>query len=354
MPAHQIYGIGILGNCCTHGAGVAHQIRNHPRVNLIAGYEKNAGRAAELEEVMGVSCASSYERVVRHPDVHIIAITSDPSDKAELVDLATDHGKAVYINKPLCHTPTAAIRIKDSIQAAGSAAVFDATLVKGLPAFNKLMHQIKKNEYGRIITYHHSCGMIFPEDFPIIARWPERFDPPERSGGGEMTNMGCYGIDYAIHVLGLPDQVEARKQTFWKPYIQAGVENFGQIILDYGDFWATLSVGKQAVSGEPGKRNALTIEFETGNLFLDPGADTYIENGIAKPLASYIADHKVKSPFDQLIDQMEKGIPPESDIESAVEGVYILCAAYQSIISRRSIRVPLEQPVNPLFEIYKT
>ena len=346
------YGLGILGNCCTHGAGIVHQLRDHPRINIVTGYDKNPRCDLELRKTIGVGGASSYEAVAADPEVQILVITSDPCNKADLVDLAVSKGKAVYINKPLCHTPSCADRIVNSIRAGGVPAIFDAPMVMHQPAFNKLLYEVKGSKYGQIINYHHSFGMIFPMDFPIRERWPERFDPAEISGGGEMTNMGCYAIDHALRLHGLPKTVSAKKQTFWHPYVEADVENFGQIILDYGKYWAVLSVGKQIVNETPGSRNALTIEFESTNLFMDPGAGIFLENGKRKSLAHYISDHKAKPAIDQLLDAMEHNITPQCDIETAADGVHILSAAYQSIMSGQPVHLSLKQKVNPLFESY--
>ena len=67
------------------------------------------------------------------------------------------------------------------------------------------------------------------------------------SGGGELTNMGCYAIDYMLALYGMPNSVQARKSNFWGHYSAAGVENFGQIVADYGSFYALLNSGKQAI-----------------------------------------------------------------------------------------------------------
>jgi predicted dehydrogenase len=212
------------------------------------------------------------------------------------------------------------------------------------------MREVREGQNGRVIHYKHTFGMTFAADFPIRDIWPERFDPPFKSGGGEMTNMGCYAIDYALHTLGVPKGVTARWEKFWAPYAAADVENFGQILLDYGSFWAVLAVGKQAVSGQPGPRNALTIEFESENLFLDPGAGTLIENGQARPLEEYVSDHRCLSALDQLIQFMEEGVRPDSDLETAATGVEVLCAAYESILEGHAISFPMRAPRNPLFE----
>ncbi|MBI2193872.1 MAG: Gfo/Idh/MocA family oxidoreductase [Planctomycetes bacterium] len=326
------YGVGILGNCCTHGAGVAQQFRAHPKTRLHAGYEKNPRRARELAECLGIPLANSYREVVSNPGVHILAITTDPCDKAEMVEMAAEAGKPVLLNKPLCHTPAAARRIVNAARRSGIPIVFDIPMVKFLPAFDKLMRAVRAGDHGTVVSYYHSFGMTFPEGFPIRDLWPERFDPPAISGGGEMTNMGCYAIDYALTLLGMPRSVEARWQKFWTPYSESDVENFGQILLDYGRFWAVLAVGKQVVHGQRGHRNALLIEFENLNLFLDPAAGVLLENGRQRPLEEYLCGHTCVSSIDQLIRCMETGHPPESDVETGAKGVEVLAAAYQSIL----------------------
>ena len=343
-------GVGILGNCCTHGAGAAQHFRRDPRTEVVTGYEARSPRAEELEQAMDAPLANSYEQVVKDPRVQIAVVTADPCDKAHMVELAAAQGKALFVNKPLAHTPSAARRIVEAARRHAVPTVFDAPMVKSLPAFDKLMREMRDGLHGKVVNYHHSFGMTFAQGFAIREVWPERFDPPSRSGGGEMTNMGCYAIDYALHTLGTPKQVAARWARFWAPYAVAGVENSGQILLDYGSFWATLTVGKQAVRGKPGPRNALAIEFESANLFLDPAAGVLIENGQPRSLDAYVSGHSTPSALDQLLGSMKKDVAPDSDLETAAVGVELLCAAYESILEQRTVPFPMRSPRNPLFE----
>ena len=165
-----------------------------------------------------------------------------------------------------------------------------------------------------------------------------------------MTNMGCYAIDYALHVLGTPQRVEARWQKFWEPYRKADVENFGQILLDYDRFWGVLSVGKQMVQTEIGPRNALTIEFENRTIVLAMDSGFILVNGHPQPLEEYLCAHHCDSAIDQLLRCIEEGQLPESNIESAATGVEVLCAAYLSILENRPVPIPLEESRHPLFE----
>lgn len=343
-----MYRIAILGNCCTHGAGLA-SLSNRADVELVTGYEKNPRRAEELEQAMGAPLASSYDEVLERPEVDIVVITTDPCDKAEMVEKVCSAGKHLFLNKPLCASLDEARRIVRAVKNSNVCCVFDIPMVKFLPVFARFKDEVKAGHYGRPLSYHHAFGMTFAFDFPIRDLWPERFDPPEKSGGGEMTNMGCYAIDYVVTLFGQPGFVEAKRLRTWDAYWESNVENFGQILLDYGRFYALLSVGKQQLSEPRQGNNVVTALFENHNFVLDAYTNTAIINGVARDPSEYPGDYKAESSFDQLLRCMETGAKPESNVETGALGVEVLMAAYRSIVGGgERVRLPLEDGSNPL------
>jgi predicted dehydrogenase len=346
-----MYNVGILGNCCTHGVGIASSFNARKDIKIIAGYESEPHRANELSNALGFALGGSYGDILQNPDVDIVVITTDPCDKAEMVEKACKAGKHIFLNKPFCHTLADANRIVKAVEKSGVRLVFDIPMVKYLSALSKLKEEILAGKYGKIISYYHAFGMTFPMDFPIRELWPERFDPPEKSGGGEMTNMGCYAIDFVVTLFGMPTTVQAKWMKFWKEYQESNVENFGQIILDYGDFYAMLSVGKQKLIDEPIKgNNSLSLLFEHTNVFVDPYSETLIINGISKEFRDYLAGYESESSIDQLLRCIEAGEEPESNVRIGAMGVEVLMAAYRSIVNYgRIVFLPLKEQQNPLF-----
>jgi len=346
-----MYQIGILGNCCTHGAGAVGALKTREDVKIIAGYESNPRRAKELSNALGFALAGSYDEICDNPDVDIVVITTDPCDKAKMVEKASKAGKQIFLNKPFCHNLADASRIVKAIKESSVKLVFDIPMVKFLPPLSKLKEEVLAGKYGKIISYYHAFGMTFPTDFPIRELWPERFDPPEKTGGGEMTNMGCYAIDFAVTLLGMPFTVQAKWRKFWQEYQEADVENFGQIILDYGDFYAMLSVGKQKLIDEPMRgNNSLSLLFEHTNIFIDPYSETLMINGMPKNFQEYLADYTIESSIAQLLRCIETGKEPESNARIGAMGVEVLMAAYRSIVEDgRIVPLPLKEQLNPLF-----
>ena len=90
----ELYGVGVVGNCCTHGAGAAAMFNGRGDTRVIAAYEKAPRRADELAETTKRPLAVSYDAVINDPAVDIVAITCDPADKAEMAEKAAAAGKA--------------------------------------------------------------------------------------------------------------------------------------------------------------------------------------------------------------------------------------------------------------------
>jgi predicted dehydrogenase len=349
----KVYGVGILGNCCTHGAGVCSMFKARPETRVLAAYEKNPRRASELQEALGSPLAESYEAVIQNPSIEIVAVTCDPRDKAAMVEKAAAAGKHIFLNKPFCDSLDSARRIAAAVETHRVVLVHDIPMVRVVPVYARLLEEVRAGKHGKVMGYHHLFGMNFPMDFDLKTVWPERLDPPEKSGGGEMTNMGCYAIDYAVSLFGKPKTVTAKWRKTWDVYREADVENFGQIVLDYGDFFAFLETGKQQLEGESRNSNSVTLNFEHETLHIDASAEVVTVNHAPRDYRAFAEGATVTGPVEQLIAGIESGIPPTSNIETALAATETLMAAYHSILENRTVELPLPSGENPLVTAHR-
>lgn len=343
----KVYGVGILGNCCTHGAGLCHMFKGRPDTRVVAAYEKDARRGPELADALGAPLAASYDAVIHDPEVDFAAIATDPCDKAAMAEQAAAAGKHIFLNKPFCESPASARRIKRAVDEHGIHLVHDIPMVRFIPVYARLLEEVRAGKHGNVMGYHHLFGMNFPMDFDLEAIWPERLDPPEVSGGGEMTNMGCYAIDFAVSLFGLPKTVTAKRRRTWDCYAEANVENFAQIILDYDSFFAFLEAGKQQLEGEARHSNSMTINFEHQTFFIDASAQLCAVNHVPRDYAAFAQGVAAVGSVEQLIRAIEHGIPPDSDVDTAVRATDTLAAAYRSISEERTIPLPLAEYAAP-------
>jgi predicted dehydrogenase len=315
---------------------------------VVAAYEKSPPRAGELQQVFGEPLAKSYDEVISNPKVDFVAITCDPCDKALMVEKAATAGKHILLNKPPAESLGSARRIAAAVKKYRVQLVHDISMVRSVPVYARLLSEMRAGKYGKLMGYHHLFGMKFAMDFDLKAVWPERLDPPEKSGGGEMTNMGCYALDYAVALFGRPKAVTAKWRKTWDVYQEADVENFGQITLDYGDFFAFLEVGKQQLEGDRRHSNAVTINFEHKIFHIDANAQVVTINHVPQNYDKFAEGAMAVGSVEQLLAAIEKGTPPTSDIETAVLATETLMAAYQSILIRAPVALPLGSGKNPL------
>lgn len=359
--APRRYGVGILGNCCTHGEFVAAALKAEPQAKIVAGWEIDPRRQKGLAEAIGMGLAESAEELLDHPDIDIIAIACSPHQKADWVEKTVQAGRHIFLNKPLAESLASAHRIEQAVKAGKVQFVYDIPfIVRFQPLTAKILDEARAGVYGRPVNHMHSWSMTFSTDFPLPVVWPERLDPPAHSGGGEMTNLGCYAIDYMVGLWGRPKSVQAKSSNYWDIYRQANVENFGQIIADYGSFFAIIATGKQPLQTLPTMdvaealnprnwHNVLEMQFEQHNLTVLPFHNLLIHNGRAITGDDYVGSYQVTSPFQQLMQAIESSTPPDSNAESARLGVEILMAAYKSTQNEgAAVPLPLNDGANPL------
>ena len=355
------YRVGILGNCCMHGEFVAFALKQEPAAKIVAGWEDDPRRRDGLSAAIGLDLASSPEALLEDPATDIIALACSPHEKAAWVERAAQTGKHIFLNKPMAENLDSAWRIEKAVAGSTIQLVYDIPAIARFhPVTAKLLDEVRAGRYGRAINYVHTFSFTFSADFPLAAVWPERLDPPSRSGGGELTNLGGYAVDYLVGLWGRPRSIQAKSTAYWDIYREAAVENFGQVIADYGDFFAVLASGKQPLRTLPPMdvaealnprnwHNVLEMQFEQHNLTVLPFQNTFIYNGAQIPLEEYLAGYTLVTPFQQLLRAIETGETPDSNAASARLGVEVLMAAYQSAEGGgRSVALPLEHGENPL------
>jgi len=354
------YRVAVLGNCCTHGEFVVAALREEARVDLVAGWEADPRRARALAQTLGTQLVLTPAALIEDPHIDVIAISCDPCDKAHWVEEAAAAGKHIFLNKPFCDSLESARRIESAVEQHSVQLVHDIIAIRFNPVTAKLLDEVADGVYGEPLHHAHSFGMTFSVDFPLAEVWPERLDPPSKSGGGELTNLGCYPIDYMVALWGLPASVQAKSMRTWDVYREAEVENFGQIVADYGSFFAVIGAGKQQVAalrsldlaGALSPRNwhnVLELQFADANLTVLPYTDLVIRDGQLIPVDEYLGNFRCPTPFEQLARAIETSVQPASSASVGLFGVEVTMGAYRSIVDGGAVvALPLDDGRNPL------
>lgn len=354
------YRVAILGNCCMHGEFVAAALKAEDRASLVGGFETDPRRAPALSAAIQSDLVSSGEALLDDPDIDIVALACSPHEKADWAERAIAAGKHVFLNKPFAESLESARRIERAVAGGNVQLVHDIGIHQAHPVSARFLDAVRSGAFGEVIDYHNAWGMTLSADFALGQHWPERLDPAASSGGGELTNLGCYAIDYMVALFGRPQAVQARTRGYWSVYAAANLENHGQIIADYGDFYAVLAAGKQPMPARSGEgvaealdaanwHNVIDVQFEGHNVVLMPYAGVINYDGMALSEADWLAGYEHRTAFRDLTDAIETGVAPDSDATVAALGVEVLMAAYRSALEEGSrVALPLEDEANPL------
>ena len=276
----EVYGVGIVGNCCTHGAGLCAMFRSRGDTRVVAAFEANPRRARELEAVLGKPLARSYDAVIRDPAVDIVAVSCDPCDKADMVEKAASAGKAVLLNKPACDSLDAARRIAGAVRRHHVWLVHDIPMVRSVPVFARLLDESR----ARPLREDPRVSPPFRDELRPVVRSERHLAraarPSLQVGRRGDDQHGLLRNRLRCRLDGSPRAVTARWRKEWDVYRQADVEHFGQIILDYGDYYAFLDVGKQQLPGPSRHSNSMTVDFEHRALRIDASAEQVAVNHV--------------------------------------------------------------------------
>jgi predicted dehydrogenase len=157
---------------------------------------------AQFAEKHGFELRSSYDEILRDPDIDAVVLVTPNSLHGPQTIAAADHGKHVFCEKPFALTRTEAAA---SVAAAAKAGV---TLGLGYnrrlhPEMKRLRDMIESGELGTIL--HVEATMTFPNAlFLTPDAW--RASRQETPCGGLMP-MGVHAIDGMIDLCGDIDQV---------------------------------------------------------------------------------------------------------------------------------------------------
>ena len=134
-----------------------------------------------------------------------MALCCDPCDKAHWVEQAAAAGKHVFLNKPFCESLESARRIEAAVERHGVQLVHDIVAVRFEPGDGEAAQEVRDGRYGEASA---PCPQLRHD---LLARLPaRRHSGPSastrraKSGGGELTNLGCYAVDYMVALWGLP------------------------------------------------------------------------------------------------------------------------------------------------------
>lgn len=147
--------------------------------------------------------STDADELINHPEVNAIYIATPPSSHLHYIRKASQAGKNVYVEKPLCITVSEANEIKNLLISSGNK-LSVAHYRREHPYFKTIKHIIDEGRIGKplwaILNYYRKP--FTPEDLKLNRnKW--RVDPAI-SGGGLFFDLAPHQIDLMLYLFGEP------------------------------------------------------------------------------------------------------------------------------------------------------
>ncbi|MEX0670135.1 MAG: Gfo/Idh/MocA family oxidoreductase [Pirellulales bacterium] len=191
------YNVGVIGYGWAATAHIA-AINATSQGRVAAVYSSRPLDSAELSAKHGgtIKAYQSLDLMLADPDLHVVDITSYPSQHREQAVAAANAKKHVILEKPMANTPE---EVRDILAAA------EANGVKGCVCFEcRYSNQfqvtkalIDEGLLGRLhygeVDYYHGIG-------PWYGQY--RWNTGKKEGGSALLTAGCHALDALLMLMG--------------------------------------------------------------------------------------------------------------------------------------------------------
>lgn len=180
-----------------------------PVLQVICGRDHAATRAAA--ETLGfLEAATSWEEVVRRPDIDVVDICTSVALHRPMAVAAAAAGKAVFCEKPLARDAAEAEEMLAAVRRAGVTHMLCHNY-RRVPAVALARRLIAEGRVGRV---HHFRG-VYLNDRLVDPQAPRtwRHDRAQ-AGGGAVTDLGSHMVDLCRFLVGEITDVAADLRTF--------------------------------------------------------------------------------------------------------------------------------------------
>jgi predicted dehydrogenase len=208
--------LGILGFAHGHVGSYCRQWRANPSIglNIAAGWDHDAARAAKAEEEHGVALCSSARELVARDDIQAVAIGAETAMHAEMVELAAEAGKAIILQKPIALTLDQADRIVAAVERTGVPFTM-AWQMRVDPQNVKMKELVEAGTLGRVFMLRRR-HCLSTHTWPWF---PDSWHNSPEMNRDIFADDAAHAVDFIYWMLGMPVSVTAELGTLNDPRV---------------------------------------------------------------------------------------------------------------------------------------
>jgi len=341
--------VGLVGIGSWSGI-IAGAVARSKKAKLVACYSRTVEKRAAYSKQYGCDQENSYEDLLKRKDVDGVLLTSPNAVHAEQAVLAAQHGKHVFVDKPIANTMADGRRMIEACEKAGVALLVGHDM-RRLSGLRKMKELIDGGAIGKpVMVESNFSASVGNELTPDKWRW---YGDDSGCPAGALMTMGVHHADTLNHVFGPIEKVCA---YFNKLYIPAEVEDVSMTIFQFesgvlgylGSSYATPRTNWIYAYGTEAKllctvslpnvpfdeylKVWTVVDRYTSLQLLGKGRDKPEE--VALPIGDPILEE-----IDEFADCIRTGSKPETDGKESLVALSLIRASIESARTGKQVKL---------------
>ena len=226
MAKQEKVGVALIGAGSWAGV-IANAVQRSQRVRMVTCHTRTPEKRQAFSNKYGCDQEKSFEDVLKRDDVEGVLLTTPNAIHAEQTVLAAQHGKHVFVDKPIANTLADGKKMVETCQRAGVVLLVGHDM-RRLSGFRKMKELMDQGAIGKpVMVESNFSGRIGFELTPDKWRW---YGDDSGCPAGSLMTMGVHHADTLNHYFGPIKKVSA---FFNKLYTPADVEDVTMTIFEF-------------------------------------------------------------------------------------------------------------------------
>jgi predicted dehydrogenase len=320
---------------------IATAVARSDKIEIVNCFSRSEEKRTAFAEKFGCDHSTSYEEMLADERIEGVLLTTPNSAHAETVEQAAAAGKHIWIEKPISHKITEAMRIREAIEKSGITFSVGHS-ARMLGASRKMKQLIDDGSLGTVTLIEANWSNeraleLTPDDW----RWYADATP-----GGPMIQLLVHHFDTLQYLLGPVAEVKAYKR---RVHTNAEVNDTAVIIAEFesgnlgyfGSSWVSPGIYWMNIYGtEANLYHTLNFSY-----WKDPEVDKYTtltrqEHGSleAVPVEVPMKDMFVDE-LEDFVDAVRSKRDPEIGWIQATQALAVVEAAIRSSDEGRPVKI---------------
>ena len=317
--------VGLIG-VGKHGRRYAQHIREDvPALQLVALARRDAAKAAALAAEFGCRAYTDFRELVAAPDIDAVIVVVPPTLHRDVVAAATEHRRAILLEKPAAVNLAVGRELLASTRRAGVPIMVAQTL-----RYNAVVRAIR-SALPTIGTIH--SVRVSQRFEPSSLDW---IDTPATSGGGMILHTGVHMFDLIRLLTGLEAARVSCEMT--RVVTRNTEDNFSAVIAMEGGGMLASAVGSRATQSRCGSIEIAGARAQLAGDHVLRRAYR-IEGTTMTPLEIPPSTQTIPEVLHDFADALSGGRPMPISLAEGLRAVAIAEACYRAGAAGRAIEV---------------